>query len=198
MNFAIIRTSLLEKIKTNIFSYEDIIIFVNDLITHLGINDYLKEIRFLPSTFDADLVIYKCKDQILRKDTAYKNDKYVIKNSVNILATYSFFERVMKIDIDNIIREAKDYFDNDESELILFINMSIIECLIHETVHAYQNFAIHETNYSLYQLMALELPKFELMDDDQYDKYYNTFIFEREAIITTYEAIMIISKVFFA
>lgn len=196
MNFALIRTSLLDKIKKEIFSYEDIITFVNDLVTTLGIDKYLKEVRFLPSTRDIDLVIYSIQDKTIKKDTNYKNDPYVIENSSKILSTYSFFDKVMKIDFDNIINEAYEYFDNDEDELTLFINMCIIECLIHEIVHVYQNYAIHETNYSLYQLMALELSRFEIMDDQEYDKFYNTFIFEREAIITTYEALMMISKVF--
>lgn len=194
MNFALIRTTLLDKITSNVFNYDDIITFVNDLVKHLGVEKYIKEIRFLPSKIDEDLVIYSFKDNSLNKDFNYKSDDAYIKNASDILSTYSFFDRIMKVDIDNIINDALDYFDNDESEKILFINMSIIECLIHEIVHVYQNFAIHETNYSLYQLMALELTRFEFMDDQEYNKFYNTFIFEREAIITTYEALMSISK----
>lgn len=196
MNFALIRNSLLDKIRDDIFSYEDIITFVSDLVTTLGIDEYLKEIKFLPSQDEEDLVIYSLASKTLYKDEKYKNDSYVITNPPSILSTYSFFERTIKIDLDNIKEEAIEYFDNDNSELTLFINMSIIECMIHEVVHVYQNFAIHETNYSLYQLMALELSRFEVMNDKEYAKFYNTFIFEREAIITTYETLMIISKDF--
>lgn len=196
MDFALIRTSLLDKINTDIFSYEDMATFINDLVTTLDIDNYLKEIRFLPSTSEKDLIIYSVMDKTFVKDEKYKNDPYVIDIPDNILSTYSFYNKAIKMDIDNIINEAREYFDNDESELILFTNMCIIECMIHECVHVYQSFAIHETNYSLYQLMALELSRFEKMDDKQYAKFYNTFIFEREAIITTYETLMIIAKKF--
>lgn len=196
MNFALIRNSLLDKIREEVFSYEDIVTFGSDLVTTLGIDGYLKEIKFLPSQWEEDLVIYSLKNRSFTKDEKYKNDPFVIENPVNILSTYSFFDRTIKIDIDNIISEAIEYFDNDESEQILFINMCILECMIHEVVHTYQNFAIHETDYSLYQLMTLELSRFEIMDDKEYNKFYNTFIFEREAIITTYETLMIIAKHF--
>lgn len=174
MNFAIIRNDLLNILDKQILTKDNIITFVNDIVNFLGIGEYLKKIRFLPDDYEENEIP-------LDRDN---------------LSTYSFINRIMKINIENIKQEAISYYDREnDDELILFINMNIIECLLHEITHVFQNYAIHETNYSIFKLMHFEISAFEFMSDKDYDTYYYTLLFERDAIITTYENLMIIAKV---
>lgn len=191
MNFALIRETLLYKIKDEIFSYEDATIFISDLVKTFGIQDYLRKIKFLPNKSNEALIIYSLEDE------KFKKEAYADHNPIDILSTYNFYDKTIKLDMNNILNEAYELFDNDEELLALFINMNIIECMIHECVHVYQNFVIHETDYGLYNLMALELSEFENMNENDYNKFYNIFMFEREAIITTYEALMVFAKKIF-
>lgn len=164
MNLAILSPELLKKIKTSVFTIDDIGIYISDIINHLGINKYLKEVMLLNS------------------------------NDTNILAKYDFNNRIMKIHYDNIITEAIELYDNESNDFILFINMCIIECLIHEIVHVYQNYAINEFDYPLFHIYEQEINLFKELTEEEYNEYYNCFIFEREAIITAYETILIILK----
>lgn len=166
MNFSLIRNELLTKIDKVIFSQEDIKTYLLDLINYLGLHDYTSDIIF---------------DDI----------------SNDTLATYCFHTRKIKININNIIRDAKSIYPFiDDNNLILFINLSFIEAILHEVVHIFQNYLFNNENYSLLQLYLKEFIAADKMEEDDYSIYYNCFIFEREAIVTSLENILIILKNF--
>lgn len=164
MNFAVINDDLLNRIKIDIFDINDIAIFIADLIEYLGLNKYLNKIILM------------------------END------DLNNLAKYDFNTKNMKIYYKNIIDEAKEIFNGEKIEKVLFINLCIIQCIIHEIVHVYHNYLITECDAPIFQIYEQEIRLFDSLSDEEYETYYNCFIFERDAIITSYEAILLILK----
>lgn len=160
MNFAILRHYLAKKLTHVVFNEQDVHYFVSDIIKHLGIPDYLKGIE--------------------SKSCGNGN-----------LATYDFFSRILKINLANIIEEANKYYEADNQNLkIAFVNLFILLSIIHELVHAFQNYAINETDYDIYKLMKKEICFVQSMGDEEFNKHYTMFTYERDALVKSHEEIL--------
>ena len=160
-------------------------------------------------TYIRDELLDKINKSIFKKEDVIKYVNDLVNNldiynylkeiqfthDIDDLSTYIFHSRILKVNLKAIIDDACNYYDRDnDDEKILFINIHIIMSLVHEVVHAYQNYFIHNSNNPLYNYMYEELLYFVNLDRDLYDDYYNCFSFEREAIVVSYEVALFILK----
>lgn len=159
MKFMYINDILLKKISTSIYDEADIRIFIKELVSHLGLDEYLSEISF-----------------------DYK-DPYS-------MAIYYRDSRFLKIDLDSLIEDANSLYDRDnDEEKILFINVMILLTLVHEVVHMHQASRRNDTT-GIYKIISKEVQLLQILSDEEYDEYYIYFSSEREANITSFEAIL--------
>lgn len=167
MIFVDLSNEFYKKLCNHILSQNEIDKYVFDIINYLEIEDYIVDLEFVD-----------------------------IKDS---FGTYSFENLTIKLDIPKIISEAKiNYkaFNINENE-VLFINLNILQAILHEVMHAIQNCYMNEFDYAYSILYAKELIFKNKMSDELYDKYYYLFSYERDAIITSLENILHIIKTYY-
>ena len=112
------------------------------------------------------------------------------------LGSYSFETNMIKLNVPLLIEEAKKLYtiNNIDKDLILFINLNILEAVLHEVMHGIQNCNLNETDFAYNILYARELAYKDKLSDELYDKYYYLFSYERDAIISSIENILPIIK----
>ena len=167
MIFVDLSNEFYKKLSNHILSQNEIDKYVFDIINYLEIEDYIVDLEFIDT-----------------KDS---------------FGTYSFENLTIKLDIPKIISEAKiNYkaFNINENE-ILFINLNLLQAILHEVMHAIQNCYMNEFDYAYSILYAKELIFKNKMSDELYDKYYYLFSYERDAIITSLENILHIIKTYY-
>jgi hypothetical protein len=105
---------------------------------------------------------------------------------------YSFDELLIRINLPRIIMMANVYFEkcHIEKDRTLFINLNILESILHEVVHGIQNCKIHEEDLAYNILFLREMQLAEYISDELYDQYYFFFSYERDAMITSIENIL--------
>lgn len=160
MEFSYINDELLSKISTSIFTENDIKVYINDLVTHLNLNEYLAEIKF---NFIHQLYL-----------ATYDYYTYNLKIDLKGIIDYA---------------EGLYNRDDNEEEKTLFINIMILLTLIHEVVHIKQNSRLLD-KFGIYNLIKKELGLIQILTDEEYDEYYIYFTFERDANATSFEAIL--------
>lgn len=167
MIFVDLSNEFYKKLCNHILSQNEIDKYVFDIINYLEIEDYIVDLEFVD-----------------------------IKDS---FGTYSFENLTIKLDIPKIISEAKiNYkaFNINENE-VLFINLNILQAILHEVMHAIQNCYMNKFDYAYSILYAKELIFKNKISDELYDKYYYLFSYERDAIITSLENILHIIKTYY-
>ena len=156
--------SFYRNLNNHILSKSEIESYVFNLINNLGIDDYIADVDF--------------------------NDEHVD------LGSYSFETNIIKLNIPRIIEEAKLLYVNNKMDKnpVLFINLNILEAVLHEVMHAIQNCNLNESDFAYNILYAKELAYTNIISDELYNKYYYLFSYERDAIITSIENILQIIK----
>ena len=156
-------SKLVRILPIRLLTEKEILSYVNDLIDYIEINDYLSYVSF--------------------------NEKI----GVNNLAIYNFDNLSLKMNLNNIKRYVNKAYilveDIKNVNTILFTNFAIIVSIIHEVVHAYQNYLIHENDISLGLEFYKEL-EFAYNNYQLYLKNYQYFTFERDACATSYDTIL--------
>lgn len=118
----------------------------------------------------------------------------VNQESCNNLAYYSYQTKNITIysyTIKKMILNIERKFNNiDEVELKLYINLSILQVLLHEIEHANQRKIAYKDN----TLEALIIRLSNMIDNDSYDKFYKYCPDERLAEIKSYQEICDIIK----
>ena len=148
----------------HILSLNEIELYVFNLINRLEIEEYIYDVSF--------------------------DDK------LKTLGSYSFKSEIIKLNVPDIIHEAKkisNKFNIIEDE-ILFINLNILEAVLHEVMHGIQNCNLNETDFAYNILYLKELQYTDIISDELYHKYYYLFSYERDSIITSIENILHIIK----
>ncbi len=151
-----------------ILTKEDINFFVGSFLKFLNIESHLKKIRF--SSFQD-------------KDN---------------LAFYNWYTMILEIDYDNLINDAIDNYNietENKSDFVLFINVMILSSLVHEITHIYQNYHRYDGDV-LSNLINANSNLLDIIEEEEYNEYWNLFIVERDAIITSYEYVIILLKRF--
>jgi hypothetical protein len=164
MIFVDLTNAFYQDLDKHILSINEIEKYIFDLINYLEIEDYVLGVDFIDNTEN--------------------------------LGTYSFENLMIKLNIPNIISEAKKIYNDDsinENE-ILFINLNILQAVLHEIVHGIQNYHLNESNFPYNILYAKELAYKDIISDELYNKYYYLFSYERDAIITSLENVLHIIK----
>lgn len=152
------------KLNIEILNKEDILAFINGFLKYLNIESYLKETKFL--------------------DFDNKND----------LAYYDWDNLILKIDYDNLIKDADVLYEGeDKTDYVLFINVMILLSLVHEITHIYQN-AHRYDGTIITNIINSNLNLFDILEKKEYDEYWSLFLVERDAIVTSYEYIIILLK----
>lgn len=163
-------SKLIKILPIRLLTEKEILVFVNDLIDYIGINDYLSYISF---------------DE---------------KIGVNNLAMYNFDQLSLKINLKNIKKYVNKAYslveDIQNVNNILFTNLAIIISIIHEEIHAYQNYLIHEEDLSLGLEFYKEL-EFAYNNYQLYIDNYQCFTFERDACSSSYETILKYLKMYY-
>jgi len=149
---------------THILSLNEIENYIFNLIIKINIEDYVVGVDFI--------------------------------NKDDLLGSYSFEDEIIKINVPKIISEATKLYDeySIKGNKILFINLNIIEAILHEVVHGIQNCNLMEQDYAYNMLYAKELEYKDIISDELYNKYYYLFSYERDAMITSMENILHIIK----
>ena len=148
----------------HILSLNEIELYIFNLINRLEIEEYVSDVIFIDS----------------------KND----------LGSYSFEDESIKLNIPKIIEQAKMLYwqYNIQEDEILFINLNILEAVLHEVMHGIQNCNLNESDFAYNILYAKELQYTYNLSDELYEKYYYLFSYERDALITSIENILHILK----
>lgn len=112
------------------------------------------------------------------------------------LGTYNFITKKMRLHRKHLIWMAEDDYKRSKltSNRITFINLSILEALFHEMVHAMQNYIAFDANWTLSPLLKMDIVSFynHTVSDEDYDAYHNAFPYERDANATAIEYILYI------
>lgn len=163
MELSNIQINNFSSIKNKIFTQEEIINYIKQVISYLEITDYLSDILFTTVKYQ-DLASYNFKSKQLK---------------VSLIAIMN--EVKMEINNDNRLN------------FTLLTNLTIILTLIHEINHILQNYFITESNIPLFQIFKEELELFEDESEAvlrYYQTNYSSFIFEREADINSCENVL--------
>ena len=177
MDFGYLEEDLKTILFDRIFTDEDINEFVNFHMHRAKLDDYIKKIIIKEEIDGENLSVYNLKTREL---TIYR--ERIIKDAEEWLDDF-------KRDFDSPL---STYF-MDEKNIIFFINLNILNSLVHELCHVVQNKIIH-TCHSKYQELIEEEYLFYQLEPDYYEKYYQCFTFEREAIACSFEAILLIIR----
>lgn len=156
----------LNKLNGHIFSREEIEDIAYLLIDFIEIDDYVSDIIFDVPGID--------------------------------FGTYNFYTKEIKFSYDNLVQigdidyKSSSLTDNRNA----FINMTMLQTLFHEILHAMQNYIAFNTDWPLAPLLKLDIVYFDdhTISDEDYDRYHDLFLIEREANITALENILSIIK----
>ncbi|MCH5167655.1 MAG: hypothetical protein J1F35_07200 [Erysipelotrichales bacterium] len=119
----------------------------------------------------------------------------IFTNDIEHLAFYHFGERTLKINYEEMINDAENnYGKEDKHELVIFTNLYILTSLVHEIVHILQNYYARTSRKPIRIYMKTEILCFSTLTKELYDKYYDCFSFEREAIVTSLEVVLYVIK----
>lgn len=162
-----------------------------------GISEYLGKLNHhIFSIEELKNMTYKLIEYIEIEDY-FSGISFIIENNTD-LGTYNFMTKEMKLHRKHLIWTAEDDFANSHltNNRIAFINLSILEALFHEICHAIQNYVAFDANWPLSPLLKLDIVSFynHTVSDEDYDKYHDAFLYEREANTTAIENILCIIK----
>lgn len=164
MDLSKIPLFMLNKIRTSIFTLDDIELYINGLVSSIEAQDFYRGI--IPEK---------------RRD--------------GNLATYNYDIRKIRIFYEMMLFEGRleaKYLNHDN--YILVTNVLIIETIIHEVVHIYQNYCYHVKDYPFVSILMRQVKFTEYMDENLYDYYYSYFTFERDAETIAIENVLIILR----
>lgn len=126
--------------------------------------------------------------------SSYLNNINPKKLANDNLAMYDIITHDLNIDLDAIINDAKDgYGKEDSSELVLFINIMIIYTLVHEITHIYQR-SIENNGGVIPNIIRAEFNLVNILDKNEYYKYWSYFTFEREATFNANEYVLFLLR----
>lgn len=163
MELSNIKINNFSEIRTKIFTKDEIIDYIRQVVSYLEITDYLSEIIFTNVKYQ-DLASYNFKSKELK---------------MSLIAIMN--EAKMEVNYDNRLNYT------------LLVNLTIILTLIHEINHTLQNYLIHESDLPLFQIFEEELDLFADESQAMlryYQTNHSSFIFEREANINSCENIL--------
>ena len=164
MIFVDLSSEFYRSLSNHILSDNEIEKYVFDLINYLEIEDYILDVEFV--------------------------------NAMDSYGSYSFENLTIKLDVPRIVQDAKMIYkiNHINENEILFINLNILQAVLHEVVHGIQNCNLNEFDYAYNILYAKELAYKDKMSEELYSKYYYLFSYERDAIITSLENVLHIIK----
>ena len=164
MNLSKLPIFMLDKIRTSIFTLDDIDLYINGLVSSIGCQDFYKGIIH-DETRDGTLATYNY-------------------HTFKVRIFYEMMKTQGRLDAKYMNRD--DY--------ILVTNLIILESIIHEVVHIFQNYCYHNNDYPFLQIMFRQLQFAEDCDEDIYNYYYSYFTYERDADTIALENILIILR----
>lgn len=114
----------------------------------------------------------------------------------NDLGSYSFETGIIKLNPDLLKQEANRIWEENKltGNKILFINLNILEAIFHEVVHAIQNNGFNNPNLQFNYIYLKELSIKDNLTDEEFEKCYALFSYERVAIVSAVENILPIIK----
>lgn len=155
---------MLDKIRTSIFTIDDIELYINGLVSSIECQDFYHGI-----------ILDKIRNGTL---ASYNYNTYKIRIFYEMMKTQG--------------RLDAKYLNRDD--YILVTNVLILHSIIHEVVHVFQNYCYHNNDYPFLEIMFRQLQFSEDCDDDIYNYYYSYFTFERDADTIALENILIILR----
>lgn len=164
MDLSKLPTFMLNKIKTSIFTLDDIKVYIDGLVSLIEAQDFYHGI--IPEK---------------RRD--------------GTLATYNYHIQKIRIFYEMMLFEGRleaKFLNHDN--YILVTNIIIIEAIIHEIVHIYQNYCYHVKDYPLVPILMRQVEHTESMEENLYDYYYPYFTFERDAETVAIENVLVILR----
>ena len=156
--------------------------------------------RFYKSLNTHILSINEIEEYVFNLVNRLELESYIVGvdyiDEEDTLGSYSFEEELIKLNIPRIIEEAKKlyYAYKIKGNSFLFINLNILEAVLHEVMHGIQNCNLMETDFAYNILYAKELAYKDKISDELYNKYYYLFSYERDAMISSIENILHIIK----
>lgn len=155
---------MLNKIRTSIFTLDDIDLYINGLVSSIGCQDFYNGII---------------------TDNARNGN----------LATYNYHTYKIRIFYEMMLTEGRleaKYLNRED--YILVTNIIIIQSIIHEVVHMFQNYCYHQQDYPILPIFFRQLQFSEECDEKTYNAYYSYFTFERDADTIALENVLVILR----
>ncbi len=164
MNLSKLPIFMLNKIRTSVFTKEDIETYIEELVNFIGCREYYKGIK-IDDIRDGTLITYNYHTYKMR-------------------VFYKMMLTQGRLDAKYINRD--DY--------ILVTNILIIHTIIHEVIHIFQNYCYHNKNYQFLEVLFRQLKYADNCDNKTYNNYYSCFTFERDADSIAYENTLVILR----
>lgn len=167
------------------------------MVMENAISSYLKKINDHIYTKDEIEAMVESIIKVSELEDYYKGIRFTMDNNDDI-GSYNFLSKLIKIYYDHVIWIAEDDFDELglEENRIAFINLSILETLFHEITHVIQNYIAFESDWALAPLVRLDIIYFNehIVSDENYTKYHDLFLYERDANVTALEHVLYIIR----
>lgn len=162
-----------------------------------SISSYLEAIKDHIYTIDELKMMVESIIQESELDDYYSDIEFTMQSNADI-GSYNFASKIIKLFYEHIIWIAEDDFDELKlnKNKIAFINLSILEALFHEITHVIQNYIAFESNWALAPLVRLDIICFNehVVSDEDYTKYHDFFLYERDANATALEHVLYIIR----